>query len=74
MARCKYCGKEITWMKEGRKNVPVESDGAVHACDEYKKSKGSLKVINVGDVDPEILKKYQEQINKINKNNKNTKK
>lgn len=67
MARCKYCNKEVTWLQEGRKKVPVENDGAKHECEEYKKSKNSLKAVDLGSIDPEILKQYQENINKKKK-------
>jgi hypothetical protein len=67
MAKCKYCGKEIVWMQEGRKKVPVEVDGAAHECDEYNKSKNSLKVVDPGTIDPEILKQYQDRINQKKK-------
>ena len=43
MAHCRYCGKEITWLKDGRKSIPVEGDGAQHACEEYKKTRKSIK-------------------------------
>lgn len=59
MARCKYCGKEVTWLQEGRKKVPVEGDGAKHECEEYKKSRNSLKTVDLNAIDPEILKQYQ---------------
>ena len=67
MAKCKYCGKDITWMKDGRKNVPVENDGTTHECTEYRNTRGSLREVQVSDIDPEILKQYQESINKKNK-------
>lgn len=63
MASCRYCGKEITWMKEGRKNVPVENDGGVHACDAYINSKNSYKELKPNEIDPDILKQYQDQMN-----------
>lgn len=67
MANCKYCGKEIIWMQDGRKKVPVEVDGAQHECDAYKKSRDSLKTIDPSSLDPEILKQYQANINKKKK-------
>lgn len=70
MAKCKYCGKNVTWMQEGRKKVPVEDDGGKHECDEYKKSVGSLRAIDPSAIDPEILKQYQENM----KNSKTYKK
>jgi len=63
MATCKYCSKEVTWMKEGKKNVPVEGDGTIHECDNYKASRKSIKVMGPGEVDPEILKQYEQSMN-----------
>ena len=59
MASCKFCNKEITWMKEGRKNVPVEFDGAVHRCDEMTTSLKSVKSIERGGLSEEEIKKYE---------------
>lgn len=64
MANCKFCGTEVTWIKEGRKNVPVESDGAKHECEHFKRSRDSIKKLKPADIDPEILKQYQENMNK----------
>ena len=68
MSSCKYCGKEITWLQEGRKKVPVEGDGMVHECEEFKKARNSFKKIDVGTIDPDLLKQYESSINeKANK-------
>lgn len=64
MSRCKYCNTEITWLKEGRKNVPVESDGARHECESFKQARKSLKTIKPSDIDPEVLRQYQENMDK----------
>lgn len=64
MAHCRYCGKEITWLKDGRRNIAVESDGAQHACEEYSKSKKSIKKIDRSTLDPELIKQYEQGINK----------
>lgn len=64
MATCKYCGKSVTWLKEGRKNVPVEDDGGIHECEQYKNVRRSAKKLSPTDIDPEILKQYQENMNK----------
>lgn len=63
MAFCRYCGKEITWLKEGRRSIPVEGDGAKHECEEYTNSRKSLKKIERGDLDPELVKQYEKAIN-----------
>lgn len=67
MSKCRYCGTEITWMKEGRKNIPVENDGAKHECEAFKSARNSLKKMKPTDLDPEILKQYQDQMNKAAK-------
>lgn len=64
MARCKYCSKEIVWMQEGRKKIPVEVDGIKHECEEYKNSVRSARKVDLSEIDPEILKQYQDSINK----------
>ncbi len=63
MAKCKFCGKEITWMKEGRKNRPIDSDGGVHSCEEMQNSMKSIRNLTVTDIDPEILRQYEISIN-----------
>ncbi|EPZ52298.1 hypothetical protein ACRXCV_13195 [Halobacteriovorax sp. GFR7] len=63
MASCRYCGKEITWMKDGRKNVPVEGDGAVHKCENMINARKSFRKITPTEVDPELLKQYENAIN-----------
>ncbi|MCT4642935.1 MAG: hypothetical protein N4A33_11655 [Bacteriovoracaceae bacterium] len=64
MAKCKFCGTEIMWMQEGRKKVPVEMDGAKHECEEYKRTVKSARKIELNEIDPDILKQYQDAINK----------
>lgn len=63
MARCRYCGKEITWMKDGRKNVPVEHDGGVHKCEEAVNARKSFRKVEVTELDPELVKQYEQAIN-----------
>ncbi len=63
MARCKFCSKEITWMKEGGRNRPINSDGGVHACDEMKNSMKTIKSIDRTDIDSDILRLYETAIN-----------
>ncbi|MFA6236198.1 MAG: hypothetical protein WC635_02630 [Bacteriovorax sp.] len=63
MARCKFCNKEITWMKEGGRNRPINSDGGVHACDEMKNSMKTIKSIQPTEIDADILKQYENAIN-----------
>ena len=63
MARCKFCSKEITWMKEGGRNRPVDGDGGIHSCDEMKNSMKSIKNIERTDIDADILKMYEQASN-----------
>lgn len=63
MARCKYCQKEVTWMKEGRKNVPVEADGGIHKCEQMIKMRSSLRTIQPTSLSPEEIAKYEEAMN-----------
>jgi hypothetical protein len=63
MSKCRYCNKEITWVKEGRKNVPIEGDGAIHECENYKKAQNSYRKLEPDEIDPDILKQYQENMN-----------
>ena len=63
MANCKYCGQEISWLKENGKFTPIDSHGNVHECDEFKKSRKTTKVLNVGDLSPEEIARYESNIN-----------
>ena len=63
MATCKFCRKEITWVKEGRKNVPIEGDGTVHSCEEMKKTMESIRLHDKSSISPEEIKRYEDAIN-----------
>ena len=63
MARCKFCNREITWMKEGGRNRPIDGDGGIHSCDEMKNSMKSIKSIEAKEIDADILKQYENAIN-----------
>jgi len=54
-------------MQEGRKKIPVEVDGIKHECDEYKNSVRSARKVDLNEIDPDILKQYQDSINKKKK-------
>ena len=58
MAKCKFCNKEIVWLKEGKKNVPVEGDGGKHECEQMKASLKSAKTIDPKSLSPEELARY----------------
>jgi len=63
MAKCKFCSREITWMKEGGRNRPVDGDGGVHSCEEMKNSMKSIKKIERTEIDADLLKMYENAIN-----------
>tara|TARA_B100000886_G_C20340830_1_gene456563 strand:- start:83 stop:289 length:207 start_codon:yes stop_codon:yes gene_type:complete len=64
MAYCKYCGAEISWLKEKRKFIPIERDGGVHECEEFKKSLKKTKSMSANDLTPEEIARYESNINK----------
>lgn len=63
MARCKFCNKEITWIKEGGRNRPLNGDGGIHSCEEMKNSLKSIKSLDKTDIDADILRQYESAIN-----------
>lgn len=63
MSLCKYCNATITWMKDGRKSVPVEHDGTTHKCDVMKDSLKSLKSLEPKSLTDEEIKKYEDAMN-----------
>lgn len=65
MANCKYCQKEITWMKEGYKNIPVEGDGTRHSCEKMLNALKSTRTIERTSLTPEEIKQYEENINAV---------
>ena len=67
MSVCKFCQKEITWIKEGRKNVAIEGDGAVHECRQMKESMKSIKQLDRSSLSAEDIKRYEEAINQKKK-------
>lgn len=67
MASCKYCGKEISWLKEKNKFTPIESDGSVHECTEFKNARKSSKKISRSEISPDLLKQYEDNMNKTKK-------
>jgi hypothetical protein len=70
MPLCKFCGTDIFWMKEGRKNRPFNQDGGPHQCEEMEKSLKSTKLISPNSLSPEELKAYQDKINQAFKKSK----
>ena len=64
MPNCKFCGKEIVWMKEGRKNIPVELDGIKHECEEFKRTVKSVKTLAPSDISAEDIARLEALANK----------
>ena len=64
MASCKYCGAEISWLKDGRKNIPVNLDGTPHECAEFKSARKSVRKMDRTSLSPEEIAKYEKAINK----------
>ncbi len=67
MSNCKFCGKEIVWMKEGRKNMALNADGTTHTCEEMKQARSSFKKIIPNEIDPAIIAQYENAINEKKK-------
>ena len=63
MARCKFCSREITWMKESGRNRPIDGDGGIHSCEEMQNSMKSIRSIETTELDSDILKQYEMAIN-----------
>ncbi|MBL6989235.1 MAG: hypothetical protein ISR65_05635 [Bacteriovoracaceae bacterium] len=63
MSKCKFCGKDITWMKEDKKFRAINSDGEYHSCEEMQQSKKSIKVINPSSLSKEEIAEYEKKIN-----------
>ena len=63
---CKFCGIEIVWAKEGRKNVPLTLNGEKHRCEEMKNALKSVKEIKPSTLSPEEIAKYEKAINSKN--------
>lgn len=63
MARCKFCGKNISWLKDGRKFIPLEDDGTTHDCEEKKNSMNSIKSMSSSSLSPEEIAAYEAGIN-----------
>jgi hypothetical protein len=74
MASCKYCGKDIFWMKDGRKNVPHETEGAVHECESMKKSLQTIKTFDRTSLPADVIAEYERAMNEAAANKKDKKK
>lgn len=70
MARCKFCGKNIAWLKDGRKFIPLEDDGTTHDCEEKKNSLNSMKSMGSSSLTPEEIAAYEAGINLANSTKK----
>lgn len=58
MADCKFCGKKISWLKQGRGFRAFEEDGMPHECEERQKTLDTSKNLSVDDVKNEEIQKY----------------
>lgn len=67
MAKCKFCSREITWIREGRRSRPIDGDGGVHSCDEMKKSMKTIKSMGRDSLSAEDIAKYEAAINATKK-------
>ncbi|MCK5073787.1 MAG: hypothetical protein KAQ98_10205 [Bacteriovoracaceae bacterium] len=63
MALCKFCRKEIMWIKENRKNVPIEMDGTKHDCEEMKRAMKSIRQLDRNSLSEKEIKRYEQAIN-----------
>lgn len=63
MPFCKFCSKEIFWMKDGRRNKAHNMDGGEHKCDELKKAMESTKSISPTSLSKEEIASYEAAIN-----------
>jgi len=41
---CKFCGRQVNWVRKHNKNVSYELGGAQHLCEKYG---GNLKVYRI---------------------------
>ncbi len=62
-AKCKFCGNDIFWMKDGRKNVPHELDGPKHECEEMEKALKSIVSMEPSNLSAEEIARYEADIN-----------
>ncbi len=67
MANCKFCGREIHWLRESGKYTPLETDGGTHKCEERLQAKSSLKKIERSELGSDLIAQYEEAINKSKK-------
>jgi hypothetical protein len=63
MAKCKFCNDDINWIKEGRKNQPINGDGTVHKCEQMINSMKSIKKLDRSSISNEDIARYEKQIN-----------
>ncbi len=63
MPLCKYCSKEIFWMKDGRRNKAHNMDGGDHRCEELKRTLESTKSMAPTSLSAEEIAKYEAAIN-----------
>ena len=67
MPNCKFCGQEIMWVKEGRRNRPIDMEGNLHSCEQMQSSMKSIKTMDRNSLSPEEIAKYEQAMNDKNK-------
>lgn len=63
MPHCKFCSKEIFWLKEGRRSKANNMDGSDHKCEELKKTMESTKSIPRSSLSAEDIAAYEARMN-----------
>ena len=63
MAQCKYCQKEISWFRTSRKSIPIENDGLIHQCKEFKEAKKNVKKLSPNNLSQEEIARYEKSMN-----------
>lgn len=59
---CEFCNKQVYFHKEKRKTVVYNLDFSNHICEQLKIQ--PVKTLTRNDIDPEILKQYEDNMNK----------
>jgi len=61
MSTCKYCQAEITWSKQGERNIPINKDGTTHNCKKPAPEQPQ-KHIGFKEAEEAMVKKEQQQV------------
>lgn len=63
MAKCRFCNDEISWVKIGRKNKPMNGDMSDHKCEQMINSMKSMKTLDLSTISPEDIARYEKNMN-----------